>query len=125
MAIPAAVYLTGLVAVTTMTILHNNQQNFVGTLADSLLLGHLYLFVGFYTVFSLLFHFLLIPVYSYGLYKDMSAVRDANVEWTPNSRLWTGIAIVHLLAIFVVPVLFTVPAGMVYLYKRHRYLGTP
>jgi hypothetical protein len=67
---------------------------------------------------------LLAPVYSLCLYLDARALRQNDSDWIPNRVLWGGVAILHLGSfVFSAVQLLTIPAGVAYLYKRHKEIG--
>ena len=67
---------------------------------------------------------LLAPLYSLCLYLDVRALRQNNSNWIPNRVLWGAVAILHLGSfVFSAVQLITIPAGVVYLYKRHKEIG--
>ena len=67
---------------------------------------------------------LLAPVYSLCLYLDVRALRQNNSNWIPNRVLWGTVAILHLGSfVFSAVQLITIPAGVVYLYKRRKEIG--
>lgn len=64
---------------------------------------------------------LLAPLYSICLYLDVKALQQNNSDWTPNRVLWGVISVLHLGSfVFSAVQLITIPAGVVYLYKRHK-----
>ena len=67
---------------------------------------------------------LLAPLYSLCLYLDVRALRQNNSGWVPNRVLWGSVAILHLGSfVFSAVQLITIPAGVVYLYRRHEKIG--
>jgi len=80
----------------------------------------------FVLIFGLVGGVLLIPVFSLSLYLDVRALGEREVGWTPDRRVWTGVAVVHLCNVLLPMVwLFSVPAGGYYLWKRHELVGRP
>jgi len=80
----------------------------------------------FVLVFSLVGGVLLIPVFSLSLYLDARAVRESDVDWNPDRRVWTGVAVAHLCnVLFPVFWMLSVPAGGYYLWQRHERVGRP
>jgi|AntDeeMetagen134_2_1112570.scaffolds.fasta_scaffold00156_11 hypothetical protein len=66
----------------------------------------------------------LAPLYSLCLYLDVRALRQNNSDWIPNRMLWGGVATLHLGSfVFSAVQLITIPAGVVYLYKRRKEIG--
>jgi len=64
------------------------------------------------------------PLYSLCLYLDVRALRQNNSDWIPNRMLWGGVATLHLGSfVFSAVQLITIPAGVVYLYKRRKEIG--
>ena len=67
---------------------------------------------------------LLAPVYSVCLYLDVRTLRQANSNWIPSRVLWGVVAVFHLGSfVFSAVQLITIPAGVVYLYRRHKRIG--
>jgi len=54
------------------------------------------------------------------IYLDVGAIERSGVDWSPNVRLWVAAAIVGIPA-----TLFSTFVAVVYLYHRHRHVGTP
>lgn len=69
---------------------------------------------------------LLTVLFSASLLLDIRTIRKSPSEWSP-SWAYGFIAVVHLLNL-VFPVLWlvvSVPGAVLYLYRRHKYLGVP
>ncbi|QCC46615.1 hypothetical protein [Halobellus limi] len=80
----------------------------------------------FVLVLSLVGGVLLIPVFSLSLYLDARAVDESDADWSPDRRVWTGVAVAHLCNILLPFVwMVSVPAGGYYLWQRHRRIGRP
>ena len=63
----------------------------------------------------------LAPLYSS---LDARALRQKDSDWIPTRVLWGGVAILHLGSfVFSAVQLLTIPAGVAYLYKRHKEVG--
>ena len=81
-------------------------------------------FLPFAVVFSLIASVILIPVFSLSLFLDARRIRESDVAWSPDQRVWGAVAVVHLCNVFVPLVwLFSVPAGGYYLWLRRRRVG--
>ncbi|WP_435078183.1 hypothetical protein [Halococcus sp. AFM35] len=66
------------------------------------------------------------PIFTISLFMDARRVRQSNLDWRPNQYLYGLVGLVHLGALFTVVVYaVTMPAALFYLYRRHRYVGTP
>ncbi|MFD1598778.1 hypothetical protein [Halobellus rarus] len=80
----------------------------------------------FALVLALVLGVLLIPVFSLSLYLDARAVDESDVDWHPDRRVWTAVAVVHVLNVLL-PLLWlvSVPAGGYYLWQRHHRVGRP
>ncbi len=86
--------------------------------------GLLFLFSLLSVAATVLLGSLLAPLYSLCLYLDARALRRKEGDWIPNRMLWVGVAILHLGSFVVSAVqLITIPAGVAYLYKRHKEIG--
>ena len=67
---------------------------------------------------------LLAPLYSLCLYLDVRELRQNDGDWMPNRVLWGFVAILHLGSfVFSAVQLLTIPAGVAYLYRRHKEIG--
>ena len=83
--------------------------------------GLLFLFSLLSVAATVLIGGLLAPLYSLCLYLDARALRQEDIDWIPNRVLWGGVAILHLGSfVFSAVQLITIPAGVAYLYKRHK-----
>lgn len=86
--------------------------------------GLLFLFSLLSVAATVLVGSLLAPLYSLCLYLDVRALRQSNSNWIPNRMLWGTVAILHLgTFVFSAVQLITIPAGVAYLYKRHKEIG--
>jgi len=86
--------------------------------------GLLFLFSILTVAATVLVGNLLAPLYSLCLYLDVRALRQNSSDWIPNRVLWGAVAILHLGSfVFSAVQLVTIPAGVVYLYKRHKEIG--
>jgi|GEM_PF-1737896 hypothetical protein len=86
--------------------------------------GLLFLFSLLSVVATILIGGLLAPLYSLCIYLDARTLRQKDSDWIPNRVLWDGVAILHLGSLVFSPVqLITIPAGVAYLYKRHKKIG--
>ncbi len=86
--------------------------------------GLLFLYSLLSVVATVLIGGLLAPLYSLCIYLDTRALRQKECDWIPNRVLWGGVAILHLGSfVFSAVQLITIPAGVVYLYKRHKEIG--
>ena len=86
--------------------------------------GLLFLFSLLTVAATVLVGSLLAPLYSLCLYLDVRALRQKERDWIPNRVLWGAVAILHLGSfVFSAVQLITIPAGVVYLYKRHKEIG--
>lgn len=67
---------------------------------------------------------ILIPIASIlfpiALYFDTKYVENTTNRWEPNVGLWMGLAGVGVIVPFIQDIL-----AIIYIYKRHKYLGTP
>ncbi|GGL69752.1 hypothetical protein [Halocalculus aciditolerans] len=59
-------------------------------------------------------------IFPLAVFRDATAVRDADVEWSPEPWNWALVAVVG----FFVPV-FDTAVALYYLYRRHRAVGVP
>ncbi|RLM90754.1 hypothetical protein D3D02_03020 [Halobellus sp. Atlit-38R] len=83
-------------------------------------------FLPFAVVFSLVASVLLIPVFSLSLFLDTRRIRESDVAWAPDRRVWGAVAVVHLCNVLVPLVwLLSVPAGGYYLWLRRQQVGRP
>ena len=83
--------------------------------------GLLFLFSLLSVVATVLIGGLLAPLYSLCLYLDARSLRQKDSDWIPNRVLWGGVALLHLGSfVFSAVQLITIPAGVAYLYKRHK-----
>ena len=86
--------------------------------------GLLFLLSLLSVVATVLIGSLLAPLYSLCLYLDARALRQNDSDWIPNRVLWGGVAILHLGSfVFSAVQLITIPAGVAYIYKRHKEIG--
>lgn len=86
--------------------------------------GLLFLFSLLTAAATVLIGSLLAPLYSLCLYLDVRNLHQHGGDWSPNRVLWGAVGILHLGSfVFSAVQLFTIPAGIVYLYRRHRKLG--
>jgi hypothetical protein len=86
--------------------------------------GLLFLFSLLSVAATVLIGSLLAPLYSICLYLDARALRQKDSDWIPSRVLWGGVAILHLGSfVFSAVQLVTIPAGVAYLYKRHKEIG--
>ena len=86
--------------------------------------GLLFLFSLLSVAATVLIGSLLAPLYSLCLYLDARALRQKDSDWIPNRVLWGGVALLHLGSfVFSAVQLITIPAGVAYLYKRHKEIG--
>jgi len=86
--------------------------------------GLLFLFSLLSVAATVLIGSLLAPLYSLCLYLDARALRQKDSDWIPNRVLWGSVAILHLGSfVFSAVQLITIPAGVAYLYKRHKEIG--
>jgi len=86
--------------------------------------GLLFLFSLLSVAATVLIGSLLAPLYSLCLYLDARALRQNDSDWIPNRVLWGGVAILHLGSfVFSAVQLITIPAGVAYIYKRHKEIG--
>ena len=86
--------------------------------------GLLFLFSLLSVAATVLIGSTLAPLYSLCLYLDARALRQKDSDWIPNRVLWGGVAILHLGSfVFSAVQLITIPAGVAYLYKRHKEIG--
>ena len=86
--------------------------------------GLLFLFSLLSVVTTVLIGGLLAPLYSLCIYLDARTLRQNDSDWIPNRVLWGGVAILHLGSfVFSAVQLITIPAGVAYLYKRHKEIG--
>ena len=86
--------------------------------------GLLFLFSLLSVAATVLIGGLLAPLYSLCIYLDARALRQKDTDWIPNRVLWGGVAILHLgTFVFSAVQLITIPAGVAYLYKRHKEIG--
>lgn len=61
-----------------------------------------------------------LAVHPVALYLDVGAIERSGVDWAPNARLYVAAAVVGVPA-----TVFTSFVAVVYLYRRHRHVGTP
>ena len=86
--------------------------------------GLLFVFSSLTVAATVLIGSLLAPLYSVCLYLDARALRQTNSDWIPNRVLWGAVAVLHLGSfVFSAVQLITIPAGVAYLYKRHKEVG--
>jgi hypothetical protein len=86
--------------------------------------GLLFLFSLLSVVATVLIGGLLAPLYSLCIYLDARTLRQKDSDWLPNRVLWGSVAILHLGSfVFSAVQLITIPAGVAYLYKRHKEIG--
>jgi hypothetical protein len=86
--------------------------------------GLLFLFSLLSVAATVLIGGLLAPLYSLCIYLDARTLRQKDSDWIPNRVLWSGVAILHLGSfVFSAVQLITIPAGVAYLYKRHKEIG--
>jgi len=86
--------------------------------------GLLFLFSLLSVAATVLIGSTLAPLYSLCLYLDARKLRQKDSDWIPNRVLWGGVAILHLGSfVFSAVQLITIPAGVAYLYKRHKEIG--
>ena len=86
--------------------------------------GLLFLFSLLSVAATVLIGGLLAPLYSLCIYLDARTLRQKDSDWIPNRVLWGGVAILHLGSfVFSAVQLLTIPAGVAYLYKRHKEIG--
>jgi hypothetical protein len=86
--------------------------------------GLLFVFSLLSVVTTVLIGGLLAPLYSLCIYLDAKQLRQNDGDWIPNRVLWGGVAILHLGSfVFSAVQLITSPAGVAYLYKRHKEIG--
>ncbi|SDM04231.1 hypothetical protein SAMN04487949_0618 [Halogranum gelatinilyticum] len=86
--------------------------------------GLVFLFSTLTVAATVLLGSLLAPLYSLCLYLDVRAIRQSDTEWIPNRMLWGAVAILHLGSfVFSAVQLLTIPAGVVYLYRRREEIG--
>lgn len=86
--------------------------------------GLLFLFSLLSVAATVLIGGLLAPLYSLCIYLDARTLRQKDSDWIPNRVLWGGVAILHLGSfVFSAVQLITIPAGLAYLYKRHKEIG--
>lgn len=85
------------------------------------------LFTTFLTVIALLAQFVLAPVFSFSLVFDGRRIRASDtVDWRPHRVVWPLVALTHLLAMIVTPVMLaSVAGGVAYLWRRHVNVGRP
>jgi len=86
--------------------------------------GLLFLFSILTVAATVLVGGLLAPLYSVCLYLDVRTLHQHNSDWIPNRVLWGVVAVLHLGSfVFSAVQLITIPAGVVYLYRRHKTIG--
>jgi hypothetical protein len=86
--------------------------------------GLLFLFSLLTVAATVLVGSLLAPLYSVCLYFDIRTLQHSNSNWAPSRVLWGAVAVLHLGSfVFSAVQLITIPAGVVYLYKRHEKIG--
>jgi hypothetical protein len=86
--------------------------------------GLLFLFSLLSVAATVLIGGLLAPLYSLCIYLDARTLRQKDSDWIPNRVLWGSVAILHLGSfVFSAVQLITIPAGVAYLYKRHKEIG--
>lgn len=86
--------------------------------------GLLFLFSLLSVAATVLIGGLLAPLYSLCIYLDVRTLRQKDSDWLPNRVLWGSVAILHLGSfVFSAVQLITIPAGVAYLYKRHKEIG--
>jgi hypothetical protein len=89
-------------------------------------MGGLFILPLFSTVLFVLSTAVATPLYSLSLAVDVSKLRKTDCGWRPNKIGWGAVSLLHLGSFLFSPVqLVTVPAGLWYLYLRHKHLGVP
>jgi hypothetical protein len=86
--------------------------------------GLLFLFSLLTVAATVLVGSLLAPLYSVCLYLDVRTLHQTNSNWIPSRVLWGVVAVLHLGSfVFSAVQLVTIPAGVLYLYRRHKKIG--
>lgn len=87
-------------------------------------LSLVFLFSTLTVVATVLVGSLLAPIYSLCLYLDVRTLRKNDSNWIPSRILWGAVGILHLGSfLFSAVQLVTIPAGVVYLYRRYKKIG--
>jgi len=120
-AVPIVAYIVFLGAVLLLGIIQPDQVQPGSRFA------WLSLVITVFTVLAIFAQFVLTPIFSLSLYLDQRRVRASDaVSWHPNPLVWPAIALVHLISMIVTQaMLLSLAGGIVYLWRRHGYIGRP